>query len=641
MDSESVRSGKKRVSQDEDEVSSSLEVDSQSFKKQHNSSSVPTSETPVYVAPAWDDSWVTGKAPLSYSSGVYGRSTTAEEAGHSIIAEESPLSPAISEENIVLAKAPMNDGVYLNDVPTDGQSPISSAALQGDFKTVRLLLDAGVVANEEECHTISTLLAWAVDHGDSEAPWLLADGRADVSPRLRVGSFGSPLALASAFWSQGTATTVEILLEAGADVNMQLTSGEYGSALAAACAARRLSNVKLLLRRGADINLQLKSGRYGSALAAACADWSPMITKFIAFLLEAGADVDMQLMFGEFGSALAAACAAGRLSNVKLLLQRGADINLQLKSGRYGSALAAACSAGQITAVEFLFEKGALVDAQLTSGIYGSALAAACLSVSPGNTDVIDILLEAGADIDLQLTSGEHGSALSAACAARSASTVKYLLKKGADINLQLTSGRYGSALTNAIARERLDYIGLLLDRGADASLPLLSGEFGDAMAFAFDSENLDAIKLLLQAGASIGPLAEALIRQPPQSGTQFVKNFEAIRMNFNTFEARYLRETYLWYPPTTMSAIQDKSTWLFDFGALIRTAYTVEFDALGRLIERFYGDMGLRVLQGLVRAISHHGKYSKFLGVHLRAVLNMFFYSRSIHEAQGLANES
>ncbi|KAJ5665704.1 uncharacterized protein N7477_008152 [Penicillium maclennaniae] len=617
MDSDSVRSGKKRVPQDEDAVSSSLEVDSQSLKKQHISSNVPAWEAPVYEAPAWDESWVTGKAPLSSSSGGYGRS---------IIAEEAPLSPWISEGNIMPAKVPKDDGAFMKHFSSDGQSPLSFAALKGDFKTVKLLLDAGVVANEEERYIISTLLARAVDYGDSEAPWLLADGRSNVSLRLRVGSFGSPLALACALWSPGTTTTVEILLEAGADIDMQLTSGEYGSALAAACAAGRF----------------LEDMPHGSALAAACADWSPKMTKnFIEFLLEAGADVDMQLLSGEFGSALAAACAAGRLSNVKLLLQRGADIKLQLKSGRYGSALAAACSAGQVSAVEFLLKKGAHVNAQLSSGIYGSALAAACLSVSPGNTDVIDILMEAGADIDLQLTSGEHGSALAAACAARSGSMVKYMLDKGANINLQLTSGRYGSALANALARERLDHVGLLLSRGADASLPLLIGEFGDAMALAFDSENLDTIELLLQAGASIGPLAEALIRQPPQSGTHFVKNFEAMGMNSNTFEARYLRQTFLWYPPTTMSAIQDKSTWLFDFGALIRTEYTVEFDALGHLIERFYGEMGLRVLQGLVHAISHHGQYSKLLGVHLRAVLNLFFYSRWIHEAQGLANES
>ena len=214
MDSESVRSGRDRVPQIEDEVSSSSDVDSQSARKRQ-----------ICDATAWYALQSSRKEPLPSCNSFSGRSA---------IAGEVQFSKAMNQGDIALAKTLIEDGVDVKQISMAGRSPLSFAVLKRDAKMVKLLLGAGMNPNEQECDTIGGVLAWACYRGDLETARLLIDAGSDVNLQLRAGSFGNALAAACGGWS------VEYLLEVGADINMQLTSGEYGSALAAACTAGSL-----------------------------------------------------------------------------------------------------------------------------------------------------------------------------------------------------------------------------------------------------------------------------------------------------------------------------------------------------------------------------------------------------------------
>ncbi|KAM0251639.1 hypothetical protein ACHAQJ_008099 [Trichoderma viride] len=183
-----------------------------------------------------------------------------------------------------------------------------------------------------------TAVQYAAMYQPKMLQWMIEQGLVDLDRENDSGhGFGNTLIAAAEY---ANVESVRILLKAGADANAAVKVGSYGSALAVAahyCGHKEhVEIVRLLLDSGADPNLPLKVGDYGSALEASVArsvnsGWSreeeeENRRKIQQLLLEAGADSTVVFERGEHGSALAAAALYGRKDFLKTMIDHvGAD----------------------------------------------------------------------------------------------------------------------------------------------------------------------------------------------------------------------------------------------------------------------------------------------------------------------------
>ena len=127
------------------------------------------------------------------------------------------------------------------------ESKVADAAMKGDMTAVRALLRDGADVNAAQGDGM-TALHWAALNGDVRTMELLLIGGAVVEPLTRIGGY-TPLHLAS---SRGHAPIVARLLEAGSKPKLVTETGVQPIHLAAQ--AGSADAVRFLLDRGADVN---------------------------------------------------------------------------------------------------------------------------------------------------------------------------------------------------------------------------------------------------------------------------------------------------------------------------------------------------------------------------------------------------
>jgi ankyrin repeat protein len=228
-----------------------------------------------------------------------------------------------------------------------GSTPLMYAALYGDVRGVRLLLEKSADPNTRN-DAGTTALLWGVD--EPETARLLLENGADANVRSADGL--TPLLLAAGRF--GSSDVVKLLLDHGAKL-----AGE--PVLARAAGAGDEATMRLLIERGAGRkplpqDLGLRSG------CAACAG---------LLLQSAGRD--------DLDRAMVAAARFGDSRAVQMLLDRGASAS--------GTALrfAAASEKSPLAGVQALLDHGAKDDAALG------------LAKLQGDTTVVAALKKAGA----------------------------------------------------------------------------------------------------------------------------------------------------------------------------------------------------------------------------------------------------
>jgi ankyrin repeat protein len=234
-----------------------------------------------------------------------------------------------------------------------GATPLMYAALYGDLKSVRLLLEKGADPNAKN-DAGATALHWAVD--DPEKTRLLLERGADANARSDDAQ--TPVLIAASRF--GSAGAVELLLDRGAEAPL-------ANVLRAAVAAEDDGLMRSLLARGAN----LKPLPLDVAVRFDCA-------RCVDLLMPHAARDDLN-------RALAAAARAGDSRAMRMLLDRGAEANANILR------LAAFSEKAPAEAIRALIDRGADPHAAGAGG--ETALDAA---KRHGDSPVVELLRKAG-----------------------------------------------------------------------------------------------------------------------------------------------------------------------------------------------------------------------------------------------------
>ena len=228
-----------------------------------------------------------------------------------------------------------------------GSTPLMYAALYGDARSARLLLEKGADPNARN-EAGATALLWAVD--EPETARLLLEHGADANARSEDGL--TPVLLAAGRFGSGD--LVSLLLDHGAKLEGQPVMGR-------AAAAGDEAVMRMLIDHGAD----RKAIPQDLAMRAGCASCVDVLLRF--------ADHD------GLNRALVAAARFGDSTAVRMLLDRGAD------ASSAALRLAAASEKIPLEGIKALLDRGASDEMALG------------LAKRNGDTPVVVALKNAGA----------------------------------------------------------------------------------------------------------------------------------------------------------------------------------------------------------------------------------------------------
>ena len=328
-----------------------------------------------------------------------------------------------------------------------GWTPLMYAALYGDGKSVRLLLDKGANPNAQNDDG-GTALMYATD--SAEKTKLLLDGGAN--PNLRSGE--GLTALLIAVGQTGTFPVVKLLLDTGVDPKVRLPNGPR--ILPLAVGARDANLLRLLLDNG----VEQKPLPLGAALAGC-----PACFDLLLKLAEPG----------DLNGALQAAIRVGDLPLIKMLLDRGAQ------SGPNLLQTVALSPAIPMDTIRTLISRGANVNAKTAAG-----LTTIDFAKRQGHDTLVQVLTEAGVKDEnpapLQLQPKPAGSARAAiekSIPALQRADVAFLQKAGCVschnnslAAMMVASARAkGVRVNEQIARDQLRRIAAFLQENSERAL--------------------------------------------------------------------------------------------------------------------------------------------------------------------------
>jgi ankyrin repeat protein len=240
--------------------------------------------------------------------------------------------------NNEIAQLLLKHGANVNDIRSDGETPLMLAVEQNKVELVRTFLDHNanieVVRNDGK-----TPLIIATYYGFTAIAQMLVNKGANVNARTKDGEN----ALVNAT-QQGQEDFVRLLLAKGADVNARVQNDATVLVIAVKGAHPNCKMARLLLDKGANANELV----WGSTVLMEAAAYSGD-TDCLQALFEKGANIDAKDKVGQ--TPLFYAAKYGPVSNVEWLLKNGADPNV-ISYGK--TALDVARERGKKEVVEYL-----------------------------------------------------------------------------------------------------------------------------------------------------------------------------------------------------------------------------------------------------------------------------------------------
>jgi ankyrin repeat protein len=200
-------------------------------------------------------------------------------------------------------------GANLDFPRGDGVTPLMMAGHNGDWRTVRLLLDAGANARAVQADTTMTALHFVVVSGSETTVRMMLSADVDIDAINREGV--TPLMYGV---DGGLTGTVALLLKAGADPSR---TGTDVTPLQGACRQGRLEIANLLLRAGADPTATDKHGEM--ALHLAITEGHTAVVRLLLTIVDVDSGPDGAL------TPLFTAVDRERTEIVQVLLEAGAD----------------------------------------------------------------------------------------------------------------------------------------------------------------------------------------------------------------------------------------------------------------------------------------------------------------------------
>ncbi|VDH93266.1 Hypothetical predicted protein [Mytilus galloprovincialis] len=325
-----------------------------------------------------------------------------------------------------IVKVLTNFGININDTESCGCTPLQAACQNGQFATVKYLLDLKDSAVDR---TIKDEIGRSVLHtacysGHTETVKLLIDVGMNVNDTSSYGC--TPLYQACV---EGHYEIVKLLLNLKdltfkSCVDRSLKSKTGWSVLHAACYHGHTKIVKVLIDFGLNVNDTLSNG--STPLHLACQKGHYDTVKFLLDLNRQTLNscVDITVKDKNGWSVLHAACFHGHSHIVKLLIDVGMNINDT--STNSSTPLFLACEKGHHDTVKLLLDLngGQISNSRVIMTIKNkdgwTVLHIACCK---GHTEVIQLLIDAGMNVNDTTPNGS--TPLSLACMEGHYDTVK------------------------------------------------------------------------------------------------------------------------------------------------------------------------------------------------------------------------
>ena len=408
-------------------------------------------------------------------------------------------------------------GLVTDDTDRSGKSALHHAAMSGNLKLIKLLLEYKADARIRDKYsrlpihyssnreTSQFFIDLGIDPQDCDedgsTPFHVAAKYActdvmtllwKISPTLvdrRVKNGRPPLHLA--YYQE---ESVRWLLAHGAEINAKDKSGD--TVLMRATRSEEDKVVELLLLHHADPSIRDHSGQ--TALHHAAEYGNSFIIRSI---LEKTPEV-ISFQDDEERTAIHVAVEEQDEEAVRALLsqQLGTTINLKNEDGNTALLLAVEnrrVGAGQnlLQIVELLIDSGA--DLELRNNVGQTAL---LLAITKGDENVWKMLIGRPNSANINAGGGVHPTALSLAAWQGDGTLVQQLLDCGANVNG--TGGMWNTALQAAAAGGFVDLVVLLLANRADARIT--GGMLGTALTAAVYAGSFTLLQRLYDSGAPV-----------------------------------------------------------------------------------------------------------------------------------------
>ncbi|MFQ6185255.1 ankyrin repeat domain-containing protein [Sinorhizobium meliloti] len=327
---------------------------------------------------------------------------------------------------------------------SSGSNALLAAAMRGDCRAARILLDYGADVEVRDNDGWSALTV-AAYYGHDAVAQLLVEHGADI--RADVASQWLALHLAA---NNGHVAMARLLIDKGAEVDAREQA--QWTALHLAANSGREAVARLLVDEGAEIDARQQA--QWTPLHLAASNGHEAVTRFLV-----GKGAEVNALQQEQWTPLHLAASNGHEAVVRFLIDKNAEVDARQQA--QWTPLHLAASNGHEAVARLLIDKDAEVDARQQEQWTPLHLAA-----SNGHEAAARLLIDKGAEVDARQQA--QWTPLHLASSSGHEAVARFLVDRGADVDAR---NQAQWTPLHAAAQNGYEAVGrLLLDKGADVS---------------------------------------------------------------------------------------------------------------------------------------------------------------------------